>query len=112
MNLRFFIKQRASRSTHHASRKGIALIIVMISILVLSVLAGGFAIFTKTETTLARNANNEAELEWLGRSGVEYCRWILAQQMNCPTEPYDSLCQTWTGGSKDACSTNGPLAEV
>jgi type II secretory pathway component PulK len=106
------MKLYLSRITQRASRKGIALIIVMISILVLSVLAGGFAIFTKTETTLARNSNNEAELEWLGRSGVEYCRWILAQQMSCPAEPFDSLCQTWAGGPGGACSTNGPLADV
>src|SRR6266481_420207 len=109
MNLRSPMTQCASRITHPASHSGIALIIVMIAILVLSVLAGGFAIFTKTETTLARNANNEAELEWLGRSGVEYCRWILAQEMNCPAEPYDSLCQIWAGGSGGACATNGPL---
>jgi len=114
MNLRSQrpVTHLASRITHHASRRGIALIIVMIAILVLSVLAGGFAIFTKTETTLARNANNEAELEWLGRSGVEYCRWILAQEMNCPAEPYDSLCQIWAGGSGGACATNGPLVDV
>lgn len=100
------------RPSEGGSRSGIALIIVMISILVLSVLAGGFAIFTKTETTLARNANNEAELEWIGRSGVEYCRWILAQQMTCPAEPYDSLCQVWAGGSGGECATNGALADV
>ena len=34
----------------------------------------------KVEIKLARNASSEAELEWLGRSGVEDARWILAQQ--------------------------------
>ena len=61
-----------------SSQQGIALVIVMISILVLTVLAGGFAYSMKVETKLARNANSEADLEWLGRSGVEYARWVLA----------------------------------
>ncbi len=52
------------------SEEAIALVIVMIAILVLAILAGGFAYSMKVETTLAIHANNEAELEWLGRSGV------------------------------------------
>jgi len=94
------------------SQSGIALVIVMISILVLAILAGGFAYSMKVETTLARNANSEAELEWLGRSGVEYARWILAQQMSCPLEPYDALTQVWAGGAGGPCSTNGALVDV
>ena len=39
--------------------RGIALIIVMIVIIVLGILAGGFAYSMKVETTLARNANFE-----------------------------------------------------
>jgi general secretion pathway protein K len=93
--------------------EGIALIIVMISILVLAVLAGGFASSMKIETTLARNANNETELEWLGRSGVEYARWILAAQAACATEPYDGLSQIWAGGAVGGpCTTNSALADV
>ena len=77
------------------SKAGIALIIVLISIVVLTMLAGGFAYSMKVETRLAQNANSEAELEWLGRSGVEYARWILAEQMKIPQEPYDALNQVW-----------------
>jgi len=102
---------QSSRITHQ-SEHGIALIIVMISILVLAVLAGGFAYSMKVETTLARNANNETELEWLGRSGVEYCRWILVQQAMCPAEQYDANTQIWAGGSGGPCATNGGLADV
>src|SRR5580765_7876649 len=83
-------------------QSGIALVIVMISIFVLAILAGGFAYSMKVETKLARNANSEAEIQWLGRSGVEYARWILAQQ-NLPAvrakEPYDAMNQVWAGGS-------------
>ena len=80
------------------SEQGIALIIVMVTIFVLAMLAGSFAYSMKVETKLARNAQNEAELEWLGRSGVEMARYILAQQMAIPSEPYDSLNQKWAGG--------------
>ena len=55
----------------HSAPRGIALIIVLISIVVLSVLATGFAYSMKVETRLARNANYDTELEWMGRSGVE-----------------------------------------
>ena len=91
------------------SKKGIALIVVMIAVFVLSVLAGAFAYSMKVETKLAINSNNQADLEWVGRSGVEYARWILGQTMNCP---YDSLNQKWAGGPGGACDTNGALADV
>ncbi len=93
-------------------QRGIALIIVMISILVLAVLAGGFAWSMKVETRLAYNANSEDELEWLGRSGVEYARWILAQQLLVPNEPYDAPNQVWAGGAGGIGTTNTPLLQV
>jgi general secretion pathway protein K len=95
------------------SRSGIALVIVMISIFVLTVLAAGFAFSMKVETKLAIHANNETELQWLGRSGVQYARWVLSLQGSCPMEPYDSLSQTWaTGVPAGLCSTNGGISEV
>jgi general secretion pathway protein K len=67
----------------------------------------------KVETTLAIHSNNEAELEWLGRSGVEYARWILSTQRSCPAEQYDALTQVWAGGPGGGpCSTNSALGEV
>lgn len=89
------------------SRSGIALIIVMLVILVLAVLAGGFAYSVKVETTLARNASHDQDFEWLGRSGVELARFVLAQQI--PSEPYDALNQKWAGGPM---GTNEALASV
>ncbi len=79
--------------------RGIALIIVMMVIVFLAILAGGFAYSMRVETRLAHNMALEPDLEWLGRSGVEFARWVLAQQMTIPTEPYDSLDQFWAGGS-------------
>jgi general secretion pathway protein K len=94
------------------SEPGIALVIVMISITVLTILAAGFAYSMKVETKLARNANSEAELEWLGRSGVEYARWVLANSLANNMQPYDSLDQPWATGSGVLGPTNNPIAEV
>ena len=106
--------QHATRNTHpnRPSERAIALIIVMISIFVLTMLAAGFAYSMKVETKLAMNGNNETELEWLGRSGVEYARWVLAQQMNIPQEPYDALNQVWAGGQGGIGTSNSPLVNV
>jgi general secretion pathway protein K len=88
------------------------MVIVMIAIFVLAMLAGAFAWRMKVETKLAMNANSETELLWLGRSGVEYARYILSQQLRCPMEPYIALSQTWAGGAGGPCSTNGPLLDI
>ncbi|MDW7979193.1 MAG: general secretion pathway protein GspK [Verrucomicrobiales bacterium] len=84
----------------------------MISIIVLSVLAGGFAYSMKVETKLAQNTSYETELIWLGRSGVERARWVLGLQLAFGNEPYDSLNQKWAGGPGSFMISNSPLAEV
>lgn len=95
-----------------SSARGIALIIVMLVILVLAALAGAFAFSMKVESTLARNSDFDSEMEWMGRSGVEYAKWVLAQQANCPNEPFEALSQAWAGGTGGACASNGPLAGI
>lgn len=85
------------------SKRGIALMVVLIAVFVLSMLAGAFAYSMKVETKLAANSNNQSDLEWLGRSGVEFARWLLAQEMSCP---YDSLNQKWAGGPGGVCESN------
>jgi general secretion pathway protein K len=89
---------------------GMALIMVMIAIAVFSSMAGLLWMSMKVETQLARNAENEQQLLWLGRSGVEYARWILSQHP--PAEPYDSLMQIWAGGPGGPSETNSPLAGI
>jgi general secretion pathway protein K len=91
------------------SERGVALIVVMVAVFVLTMLAGALAYSMKVETKLALNANNQADLEWIGRSGVEYARWVLGETMKCP---YDSLNQKWAGGPGGACDTNGALADI
>jgi len=94
------------------SRSGMALIVVMIAIAVFSILAAAFAFSMKVETRLAQNADNEQQLLWLGRSGVEYARWILSQEASVANEPYDSLNQIWAGGPGGPGETNSPLAGI
>jgi general secretion pathway protein K len=95
------------------SRSGIALVIVMISVFVLTILAAGFAFSMKVETKLAQHANNETELQWIGRSGVQYAQWVLSLHGNCPLEPYDSLNQAWaTGTAGGLCATNAGMTEI
>ena len=91
---------------------GVALVIVMISIFVLAMLAGGFAYSMKVEMRLARNANNEAQLEWLGRSAVEKARFILSEQLKIAQEPYDGLDQVWAGGAGGIATSNSQLANI
>jgi general secretion pathway protein K len=97
-------------STPHPTQNGIALVIVMIVIVLLSVLAGGFAYSMKVETKLARNSTFESDMELLGRSGVELARWVLTQELRVPGPEgqYTALNQTWAGGY----STNELLADV
>lgn len=84
---------------------------VLIVIMVFAVMAGLFAYSMKVETKLARNASFDADFEWAARSGVEYVRWILANDSSGPRgmAQIDSKRNKWAGGPGD---TNGPLAEV
>jgi len=91
---------------------GVALIIVLITMVSLSILAGIFAFRMKVEARLAMNSNNDAEMEWMGRSGAEAAKWLLAQEMQarCP----DSLSSVWAGGSGGTCPgiSNSPIADI
>jgi type II secretory pathway component PulK len=99
-------------SIRQSSKSGIALIIVMIAIAVFSALAAVLWYSMKVETHLAQRADNEQQLLWLGRSGVEYARWVLSQQASIAGEPYDSLNQVWAGGPGGTAESNSVLAGV
>lgn len=92
--------------------RGIALLMVMITVVALGILAAGFAYSMKVEVKLARNSSYEIELEWLGRSGVELARYVLGQQMMIAAEPWDSLNQIWAGGPGSMAVSNSPLADI
>jgi general secretion pathway protein K len=88
---------------------GIALIIVLVVIVALGILAGGFAYTMKVETKLARNASFDVEFEWLARSGIELAKYVLGQNSIGPQGQVDSLNQKWAGGPG---STNDPLGDL
>jgi type II secretory pathway component PulK len=96
---------------HHNS-DGIALIMVMCAIFVLSAMAAAFTLSMKVEAKLGQNANSEQQMLWLGRSGVEYARYILSQELNIPNQPYDSLNQKWAGGSGSLAESNSVLSSI
>jgi general secretion pathway protein K len=89
---------------------GIALLIVMCAIFVLSILAAGLAFSMRVESTLARNSDSNQQLVWMGRSGVELARWVLAQEAT--VQRYDALNQIWAGGTGSMGETNSALAGV
>ncbi len=89
----------------HADR-GFAVIIVLVAITVMSMLAGGLAVFMKVESQLAQNGNDDEKLLWIGRAGVERAAWLLANEPGGPS----SLQQVWAGGPGIGPETNGPLA--
>lgn len=92
------------------SSAGIALLIVMCAIFVLSILAAGMAFSMKVESRLAIHADTDQRLVWLGRSGVQLACWVLAQEGT--TQPFDSLNQIWAGGTGSIADTNSALAGI
>jgi general secretion pathway protein K len=88
---------------------GFALVVVLIVIVALGILAGAFALAMKVELRLSSNASNDAEMEWLGRSGVEMARYVLGQSMS---QPAACLAQIWAGGPGWGQETNGPLMSI
>jgi general secretion pathway protein K len=95
---------------HSGRRRGIAMIIVMLVIVVFGLLAADLAYNMRVETKLARNVDSEDEMEWLGRSGLELARYVLGQQLNIPGESgFDALNQKWAGGTG---GTNELLADI
>lgn len=85
-------------TVRHSKEQGIAIIFVMLGILGLSSLVYLFAVRMKVETRLSMYSNNDSEMEWLARSGVEFARYVVGEQLTVPNEPYDSMDQVWAGG--------------
>jgi general secretion pathway protein K len=85
---------------------GIAVIVALVAVTVLTILAGAFAYAMKIETRLAANSNNDEQMLWLGRAGVELARYVIALDNNMP---YDALNQIWAGGPGVGAETNSAL---
>ena len=83
----------------HQAKRGIALVMVMVVILAFGVLAASYAFSMKVEMRLAANTTRDPDMEWLGRSGIELARFVLAEKMQIPIEgQFDALSQMWAGG--------------
>ncbi|MBI1840703.1 MAG: general secretion pathway protein GspK [Verrucomicrobia bacterium] len=95
----------AARATQ---RGGIALIMVLMVIIVLAALAGGFAYSMRIETKLARNVSWDTDFEWMARSGIEVAKYALSQRSGI-SGGYDSLGQAWAGGRAE---TNDTVARL
>jgi general secretion pathway protein K len=86
--------------------RGMAVIIVLVVVTLLTIFAGLFAYSMKIETRLALNSNNDEQMLWLGRGGVELARYVVATEGN---QPFDSLNQIWAGGPGFGSETNSAL---
>ena len=89
--------------------RGVAVIVALIAVTVLTILAGAFAYSMKVESRLAANSDNDEQLLWIGRAGVERARWILSIEGNLP---FTALNQIWAGGPGEGPETNSPLAGI
>ncbi len=86
-------------SVSRREESGIALVMVMVVILAFGILAASFAFSMKVEVQLASNTTRDPDMEWLGRSGIELARFVLAEKMQIPVEgQFDALSQMWAGG--------------
>lgn len=95
-----------------ASTQSFALVIALLAIFVLTANAAVLWYSMQVDMTLAVRSQSTPQLLWLGRSGMELGRWILAAEANVPGEPYDSLDEFWAGGPGGPGETNSPLAGI
>jgi type II secretory pathway component PulK len=89
-----------------------ALIVALMAIFVLSVNAALLWYSMQVDIKLAAKAQYEPQMVWLGRSGVEVARWILAQEASIPGEQYDAKNQFWAGGPGGPGETNSILSNI
>jgi general secretion pathway protein K len=77
-------------------RRGVALIIVLWVLMVLSLLISGFAFRMHVETQVASFSRKELKAEMLARSGIEIARMQLILDQSSPTNSgFDALNQAW-----------------
>lgn len=89
-----------SRSTRKSGyledRSGVALVIVLWVVMVLSLLISGFAFTMHVETQIASYARKELKAEMLARSGIEVAKMqLLLHQQSATNATYDATNQDW-----------------
>jgi type II secretory pathway component PulK len=86
----------AFETDHATDDRGIAIVIVLWVVLVLSLLISGFAFTMHVETQVASYARKELKAEMLARSGIEVARMEMILGALSPTNSgYDALNQDW-----------------
>jgi hypothetical protein len=70
---------------------------VMLVVVAFAAIVAGFTSNVTVERTLARNAGDDQEFEWLAHSGAEFACFVLSQQFAIQEQPYDALNQFWAG---------------
>jgi len=93
-------------SVSRSPQRAFAVVAALVAVVVLTILAGAFAYSMKVETRLVANSNNDEQMMWLGRSGVELARYVLTLDGQ---QPCDCLSQIWAGGPGTGPETNSPL---
>ena len=90
------MSRRTSASERARDRRGIAIVIVLWVVLVLSLLISGFAFTMHVETQVASFARKQLKAEMLARAGIEVARMQLILDEKSPTEGgFDALNQAW-----------------
>src|SRR5258706_3395208 len=90
------MRSGAARGNCSPGDRGIAIVIVLWVVLVLSLLISGFAFTMHVETQVASYARKELKAEMLARSGVEVARMQLIVAALSPTNSgIDALNQDW-----------------
>jgi general secretion pathway protein K len=90
-----------------------ALIIALMAIFILSANAAMLWYSMRVDMKLAAESQDEPQLLWLGRSGVELGRYVLAQEAATSTgQRYDSLNQIWAGGPGGVGESNSVLTTI
>jgi general secretion pathway protein K len=90
------MRGRAFQANRLPDDRGIAIVIVLWVVLVLSLLISGFAFTMHVETQVASYARKELKAEMLARSGIEVARMQLILGAQSPTNSgYDALNQDW-----------------
>jgi general secretion pathway protein K len=78
------------------NQQGVAIVIVLWVIMVLSLLISGFAFTMHVETQIASYARKELKAEMLARSGIEVAKMqLLLHQQSAADAAYDALNQDW-----------------
>ena len=91
------MRRRVFPSDRFLDNRGIAIVIVLWVVLVLSLLISGFAFTMHVETEVASYARKELKAEMLARSGIEVARMQLILGALSPTNSgFDALNQDWS----------------